>query len=220
MVGVVQGWGINNADYQVSRVSPVRWECPFYSRWRSLVDRCKGKQRPREAYSDCDVSEDFKYFLEFKEWAISEGFSETNSRISYLDKDVSQLGNKLYSKDSCVFIPPSINSAIVGMCNHVGDLPAGVIKKVEPRNNREYLVSRIMLKGKPKQLGVRTTPEECHALWQKAKADGLLYMIPDYKEFCTNNGIRFHQSVVDGIELRANILFDDLNNNRITISIN
>lgn len=218
--GLLHNWGVNDADYQVSTTVPVRWECPFYSRWRSLVNRCKGKPRASRAYDFCEADERFKYLSFFIEWSKSEGFGEDNYKIAHLDKDIKLKGNKVYSPELCAFVPRNINSVIVDLGKQSGDFPAGVIKRKSHWNGRWFMHGALMDKGKMKYLGVRETPEEFHALWQAAKAEIILDLIPGYKQFCIDTGIKHHKSVELGLEERAQILKDDLNNNRITVSYN
>lgn len=218
--GVIHGWAINDADYKTSVMHPERWECPIYSRWRSMVDRCKGKPRQSRAYDECDIDERFKMFSSFLRWSQEEGFSYENAKLAHLDKDIRVKGNKIYSPDTCAFVPRGINSLIVDLGKQGGDLPSGVINRKCYRSKKWSFNSMIMDKGKVKYLGVRGTPEECHSLWQSAKAEIILGLIPEYKQFCIDIGIKHHKSVELGLEERAQILKDDLDNNRITVSYN
>lgn len=218
--GLIHGWGIRDVDYQVSRIYPERWECHFYSRWRSLVNRCKGNPRKSRAYDSVDMSDDFQRLSAFIEWSEYEGFSENNCKQVYLDKDIIKRGNKIYEPDLCAFVPSSVNSSIVCFSNNIGNYPVGVIERKRRDKKSTYLTGCLMRRGKMQYLGVRETPEECHALWQAAKRDVLLSLPEDYKDFCNEHGIRFHQKVVDGILERADILNDDLSNKRVTITFN
>lgn len=218
--GVIHGWGINDADYKTSLMYPTPWECPIYARWRSMFNRCKGKPRPTRAYDNCEIDEKFKYLSDFIAWSKTEGFSPENSKLAHLDKDIKIRGNKLYSPDTCVFVPRTINSIIVDLGKQNEDYPAGVIKRKSNWTGKPFLTGCLMNKGKMQYLGVRETPEECHALWQSAKAEIILDLLPEYKQFCIDTGIKHHKSVELGLEERAKILKDDLNNNRITVSYN
>ena len=44
----------------------------------------------------------------------------------HLDKDILCKGNKVYSSETCVFVPARINSIILNSQNRRGDLPVGV----------------------------------------------------------------------------------------------
>lgn len=218
--GLIHGWGIRDVTYQVSRTVPERWECPFYSRWRSVISRCKGSPRKSRAYDNCDVSEGFRRLTDFISWAKNEGFSEENCKIAYLDKDIIASGNKAYSPELCAFVPPILNSSIVCFSNNTGSYPVGVIERKKRDKKTTFITGCLMHKGKMQYLGVKETPEECHALWQSAKLESLLLLPDEYKLFCKETGIRLHSSVIDGILRRVDILSSDLQNKRITTTFN
>ena len=45
----------------------------------------------------------------------------------HLDKDILTKGNKVYSEDTCVFVPNSLNQFLVSRVNFRGDNPLGVV---------------------------------------------------------------------------------------------
>ena len=81
-------------------------------RWSSMLMRCyDDKYYSRfQTYVGCSVSEKFIFFPYFKEWCNKQiGFSNQSWQ---LDKDLLIKGNKVYSENSCVFIPQEINSLL------------------------------------------------------------------------------------------------------------
>lgn len=80
------------------------------SLWRGMIHRCYNKktQEKNPSYYNCSVCEEWKYFSNFYKWIKN----PENGYIKgyHLDKDILVQGNRLYSPDTCCFVPKSINS--------------------------------------------------------------------------------------------------------------
>lgn len=75
------------------------------------------------AYTDVTADPQWYNFQEFAEWCQwQHGFK----RDWHLDKDLLVKGNKVYSPDACVFLPPEVNCFMVKRKSKRGDLPIGV----------------------------------------------------------------------------------------------
>ena len=107
MKKLVRGVGINDADYVVCpRINGKGVWCPYYRKWVSILTRCYSKKLHTEhpAYIGCKVSEEWKTFSNFKVWM------ETQDWVGkHLDKDILIPDNKLYSRDTCVFVSSEVN---------------------------------------------------------------------------------------------------------------
>ena len=112
--------------------------------WSSMLTRCyDDKYHSRfQAYVGCSVSDNFKYFPYFKEWCNQQiGF---NIEGFELDKDILVKGNKIYSEDTCCFVPREINSLFVKRKKSRGNFALGVdykksVKKFRARCGNKYL---------------------------------------------------------------------------------
>lgn len=86
--------------------------------WRGIRKRC-GKQKN---YIDCKVCNEWMYdYQSFAEWATpryKDGWE--------IDKDLLVKGNKVYSPETCCFIPQHINTIIVKKNSRRGSCPIGV----------------------------------------------------------------------------------------------
>jgi len=170
---LVQGVGINDADYvtvQYERYylegkskQRLVWVCPFYKRWKGLLERCYSEKyhKKHPSYSGCTVTEDWKYFSKFKAW-MEEQRWENNE----LDKDLLVDGNKVYSPETCVFVSRLVNSFIVNSKQSKGPYLVGVcFNKV--LGKFQALCSQ--LNDKQKHLGYFDSEEDAHKAWKAEK---------------------------------------------------
>lgn len=78
-----------------------------YDTWRLMLDRCYSSDfhKRQQSYKDCSVCNDWLLFSNFKKWF------DVNYVSGYqLDKDILVKGNRVYSPQTCCFIPQRINS--------------------------------------------------------------------------------------------------------------
>lgn len=83
--------------------------CPFYIKWHSMLRRCYSKvlHSNNPAYLGCTVCVEWLTFSNFKSWMETQDWEGKE-----LDKDWIVLGNKIYSPDTCCFIPKGLNNFI------------------------------------------------------------------------------------------------------------
>ena len=101
----------------------------FAKIWVQMLRRCYSEESlvNRPTYEDHRVATKWHNMQNFCIWC------ETNYVWGYeLDKDIKSLGGKLYSEQTCMFIPRSINSTITSVINN---LDCGLTFK----NNTFYL---------------------------------------------------------------------------------
>lgn len=79
----------------------------------------------KKIYNGCEVCEEWRYFPKFKEW-----FNLNYIKGWEIDKDVLFKGNKLYSPETCCFLPKEVNSFFtIKRRRKKGNLPLGVFKQ-------------------------------------------------------------------------------------------
>lgn len=102
-----------------------------YTYWCSMLIRCydQHKQGQLQHYKGCSVSEHFKNLEYFSTWCRKQkGFDMTDDKGKsfQLDKDILVRGNKVYSEDTCCFVPQQINKVIMDSKKIRGVYPVGV----------------------------------------------------------------------------------------------
>lgn len=95
----IYGVGVNDLD-AFTRGTKV------YLVWKSMLARCYCDkfQETNQTYIGCSVCDEWKTLSNFKEWF------DANYKEGYeIDKDILIKGNKVYSPETCRFIPRRLN---------------------------------------------------------------------------------------------------------------
>lgn len=84
-----------------------------YGTWHKMLERCYSKRDNKDfnAYKDCSVCEEWHNFQNFAKWFYENYYEIENERMD-LDKDIFGDNSRLYSPETCCFVPSKINSAI------------------------------------------------------------------------------------------------------------
>ncbi|WPJ68910.1 putative HNH homing endonuclease [Acinetobacter phage AB_SZL4] len=146
MSKLVCGYGLNDKT-RPSYINGV--EVKEYLHWASMIKRCDKKNISKKFmhYIDCEVSDNFKNYSYFYDWCQEQiGFENKGWQ---LDKDLLIKGNKIYSEDTCVFIPKEINLLLTKRKNDRGEFPIGVFL----RKNHKDLELKYLCMGKDIFLG-------------------------------------------------------------------
>ena len=137
-----------------------------YDLWHSMLQRCYSDTYKKKypTYAGCEVSENFKSYEYFYEWCNKQiGFGAVNFE---LDKDLLIKGNKVYSEDSCVFIPQEINSLLTKRTASRGNHLIGVHWS---NTNKAFVAQVNKNKGKRGYLGLFNTELEAFNAYRTAK---------------------------------------------------
>ena len=164
---MVHGIGINNKgiykcfDYSSGKKVPTT----EYLAWKGCISRCYSKwcQKRQPQYVGCTVDESFRWFQHFAEWCNKQvGFG---NKGWHLDKDIILKGNKVYSENTCCFVPHEINVLFTNSKVARGDCPIGV-----SFNKREgkYKVS-CRRESKLTHLGYYNTKDEAFLAYKTFK---------------------------------------------------
>jgi len=169
-----------------------------YDTWHSMLRRCYAKSdlSRRPTYTVCSVADSWLSFSTFEKW-----YTENYVEGYQLDKDILIQGNKVYSPDTCVFVPQALNGLLEDSRGSRGVHPIGVARC------GTGFQATIRLNSRNVYLGRGATPQLAHKLWQLKKAE----IIENFPT--TDPRIR------KALDLRVAQLRDDHANNRITTKL-
>lgn len=96
-----------------------------YQTWRDMLKRVYGDTERSKFYKDCEVCKEWYNFQNFAEWYENNYYEIIGSKME-LDKDIIVKNNKIYSPDTCVFVPDFLNKFFTKNNKNRGKLPIGV----------------------------------------------------------------------------------------------
>ena len=175
----VFGVGIVGTEYPITVNGVLTKE---YVLWNSMLQRCYSDayRKKRPTYEGCEVSDNFKSYEYFYEWCHKQiGFSnEGNENPFHLDKDLLIKGNKVYSEDTCVFIPAEINTLLIKCASARGEHLIGV----SWHKTRKAFVAKVnKSKGKREWLGSFNTEIEAFNAYKTTKESFIKEQAEKYK---------------------------------------
>ena len=163
----VYGVGVVGTKY-LSTINGVQTK--EYDLWKSMLRRCysDNSKKKQPTYKDCEVSDNFKYYEHFYEWCNKQiGFdNDGNGNPFHLDKDLLVKGNKVYSEDSCVFIPADVNLVLTKREASRGEYLIGVCWH---KKDKVFVAKVNKNKGKSEHLGSFKTELEAFEAYKQAK---------------------------------------------------
>ena len=164
---LIYGFGFNDKTRPASINSKNTKE---YDLWRTMLRRCYSDKfhTKQPTYIDCTASDNFKNYSYFHDWCnaqIGFGRIDANNRHWQMDKDILIRDNKVYSEDTCVFIPSEINTFFCDCRASRGESPLGVYFN---KSTGKYL-AHCAVNSKTKHLGFFSTPEEAFSVYKQFK---------------------------------------------------
>lgn len=143
----------------------------IYKVWGSILQRCYSDTYHRtkiENYKGVIVCVEWEDLQNFAEWWESNDFSnfvDEKGNSYQIDKDILVRGNKVYSPETCCFVPSEINSLVIGSNKSRGKYPIGV----SHHKATGKFMSRLYKGGSGKYLGVYDKAEEAFQAYKTAK---------------------------------------------------
>ena len=137
-----------------------------YDHWRRMLQRSYDVkwQTLHPTYTECEVD---KSWWDYQDFARDFHDCEYRPKNSDLDKDLLVVGNKVYSKELCVYLPEEINKTII---------IEGTVSRWHSRDQVfEYNCNGIYL-------GRSSCPIKLGKLWVDTKIDRIKYLAGKYKD--------------------------------------
>ena len=148
-----------------------------YETWHSMLRRCyyPKYQEKYPTYKDCDVCEEWHNFQNFAKW-YNDNYYEIEYKVMCLDKDILSKGNKIYSPETCIFVPNEINLLFVKRDKSRGNDHIGICKR--PSGN--YQVRCNNGEGLD-YLGTYSTKEKAFEVYKQYKEKYIKDVIDSYE---------------------------------------
>lgn len=170
----VQGVGfVGQGDYKVGT------ECGRV--WRSMMARCYSKkyQATRLTYKDVVVCKSWENFQNFASWF----YEDSNyTKGFHLDKDILVLNNKVYSPETCCFVPSRINNLILQSTKSRGICKLGV---TYDRCVGKYM-AQVHDGDIRKTIGHYVNEEDAFTAYKDKKISIIKKVIEEYKDILPN----------------------------------
>jgi hypothetical protein len=158
-----------------SRYNGIR--AKSYDIWKNILERCydKSKRYKHPSYEGCYVCEEWLNYQNFAYW-YELNYYDCEGENVQIDKDILYKGNNVYSPDTCVFVPRSINVLFIKSDIVRGNLPIGVVA-----HNNKFEASCNSY-GKSNYLGIYNTPEEAFYAYKEYKEKLIKDIADKYKD--------------------------------------
>lgn len=152
-----------------------------YEIWSGVIKRAYNLRLKEKnpSYEKATMCKEWHNFQVFAEWYYNHYNSET-IRDWHLDKDILVKGNKIYSPETCCFVPQEVNTLFVSRKNDRGCLPIGV------RKICSSYIARLNKCNKSFYLGTFTTVEEAFEAYKLTKEAYIKEIADKYKNKITD----------------------------------
>lgn len=155
----------------------------IYDTWEHMLRRCYDPYHINKnlTYKDCFVCDEWHCFQNFAKW-YEDNYYKVLNEIMHLDKDILIKGNKIYSPNTCIFVPQRINTLFVKNDVNRGKYPIGV--RWEADRNK-YRANCSIFIGEKKKIIVKRFDTEAEAFdwYKKEKENYIKQVAEEYKEF-------------------------------------
>ena len=134
-----------------------------YTAWTNLLHRCYDKRQP--SYKDVTVCEEWHNYQHFTQW-YEDNYKEYMINGWDLDKDILCKECKIYSPETCVFVPQEINKLFTKSNTIRGKYPIGVNYD---KRNKKFVTQLNNGNKNQTHIGYFNTIEEAFQAYKTAK---------------------------------------------------
>jgi hypothetical protein len=135
----------------------------------------------KPTYVGCSVAAEWHLFSVFREWMISQEWKGLQ-----LDKDLLVIGNKVYSPETCLFIPRNINTLLT---NH--SINSDGVKE-EKRWGGGRFTARLSMYGTRRNIGTFGSAGEANEMYKATKIAYMLELAWRQVDSRIRNGLLRH----------------------------
>ena len=186
--GVLFGVAVNDVDFPVAiSVGRCRVAHRAYAAWLNMLNRCYSNSFA--TYKDAIVCNEWLYFRNFLAW-----WKLNHVNGWEIDKDMLCDSEKIYSPETCVYVPKKINKFLTLRGNDRGGLALGVT--LQDGKFRARISDGT---GRRIHLGYFGSEMEAHKKWLSAK----LIMASDYRAICDKIDVNLYPGMVRFIKSEA-----------------
>ena len=154
----------------------------MYETWRDMIRRSYdiNTKAKYSTYKNVTCCKEWHNFQNFGKW-FNENYYEIEGQKMDLDKDILHKGNKIYSPETCIFVPHNINSLFIKSNKTRGTLPIGVTK-----NGNKYMARCNCVdefgNNIRKTVGRASTSEKAFELYKDFKESYIKQVADEYKD--------------------------------------
>lgn len=154
-----------------------------YKAWSSMLQRCHDEKlhKKHPTYIGCEVCKEWHNFQNFAKWYYENYYEIEGERVN-LDKDILVKGNKIYSAETCAFVPQTINKLFTKNDGKRGESPIGTSLKNGKYVAQCHLVNPETGKSKLKHLGYCDTQEKAFEVYKQYKEKNIKQVADYYKD--------------------------------------
>lgn len=154
-----------------------------YDTWHSMLQRCYDEKfhKKRPTYKDCEVCDEWLCFQNFAKWYY-ENYYEVGNEKMCLDKDILIKHNKVYSPETCIFVPQTINLLFVKCDRSRGESVIGTSPFQGKYVVRCYLINPKTGESKQEYLGVYGTQEKGFEVYKYYKEKSIKQVADYFKD--------------------------------------
>ena len=152
-----------------------------YSIWKNILRRvyADSSRLKYPTYVNVKVCGEWLNFQNFAQW-----FENSNYRPGWaLDKDILSKEAKIYSPDTCIFVPNELNLFMANTCSNTVSKYVGVSWH---KNNKKW-VAQIHNGNGANHLGSFTTEEEASEVYKEARAIEAAKLVELYSSMLPSN---------------------------------
>jgi hypothetical protein len=157
----------------------------IYEYWIKMIQRCYDNKYHEEnpTYEKVTTCKEWHNFQNFSDWFIKNYYEVQGERMN-LDKDILHKGNKIYSPETCVFVPNRINTLFTKREGCRGDYPIGVTinKRTNKFISRCNVYNYKLNKQIREYLGTHDTPEKAFFAYKYFKEKHIKEVADYYKD--------------------------------------